>query len=427
MTNVLDRVEPEPVLVMNDLVEGLAPDPRRSAHVAVAALSTGAAVIHVAMAPAHAGDSLVLGLGFVVAAWSQLAVAVLAITRPNRRLWLAALVLNAGLLGTWAVSRTAGLPLGEHAGHAESMTIVDLTCVAMEVAIVVLAIGLVATARTRWWLRGRVLAIGIPALTVIGASVALASPDARSTAHDDHDMVDGDDGHEHETDEDTKGLGQFANGHAHEPVNVTLDPATQAALDAQLAVTRDLAATYPTAQHAVDAGYRRVGPYIPGLGIHFIKTTGAELNFDGVMDDEDLRHPLALLYTSHAPTAELAGYMYYSASSVEPVGFQGRNDGWHYHEQLCAVNGPEGLDFPFGPDLGATKEQCDAAGGFLIEQTQWMVHVWTVPGYEIPDGVFAEENPALACSDGTYYMVDFDEWVDHPLNVCQSGASGPPS
>ena len=60
-----------------------------------------------------------------------------------------------------------------------------------------------------------------------------------------------------------------------------------------------------------------------------------------------------------------------------------------------------------------------------MAQTQWMVHVWTVPGYDnVKAGVFAEENPALACSDGTYFMLASDQWGSSPINICKSGAPG---
>lgn len=59
----------------------------------------------------------------------------------------------------------------------------------------------------------------------------------------------------------------------------------------------------------------------------------------------------------------------------------------------------------------------------LLARTQWMTHVWTVPGYEVGDedgGTFAEVNPALRCPDGTYYMLPVEEWASHPRNVCRS-------
>jgi hypothetical protein len=43
-----------------------------------------------------------------------------------------------------------------------------------------------------------------------------------------------------------------------------------------------------------------------------------------------------------------------------------------------------------------------------VATTQYLLHVWTVPGYSNPLGVFAHANPALTCGDGTYYTDDHD-------------------
>ena len=52
---------------------------------------------------------------------------------------------------------------------------------------------------------------------------------------------------------------------------------------------------------------------------------------------------------------------------------------------------------------------CTDVGGSWIDYTGYMVHVWNVPGYESPDGMFSELNPALTCPDGTYYTVPTEE------------------
>ena len=413
-----------PELALADAPETIAD---RTAAIAFGAASAGAAAIHLAMAPPHVGDSTLLGVGFVVAAWAQLATAWVGIVRPSRRLWTAAAGLNVALLGAWAVSRTAGLPFGEHRGHPEDITIVDATTVALEVVAVLLALRLLLFRATGI---GRALAVAVPVLAVGAASVAIASPDARSHAH-------GDDGHTHAgmTPEwaalEERGFGSFMNGHAHDIIQTTLDPVTQAKLDEQLAVTAALAGDFPTLQDAVDAGYRRAGPYVPGLGVHMIRFDGeGYLNPDGVMDDVHLRHPLSLLYLGTEPDAELGGFMYYAATDVEPQGFAGRNDSWHYHENLCAVPASDGfLDFPFGPDFAATQAQCDEVGGTLMD-SQWMIHVWTVPGWDDMDrygGVFAEMNPGFGCSDGTWFSKPFEQWKDDPLNTCVSGVAAQPS
>jgi hypothetical protein len=56
----------------------------------------------------------------------------------------------------------------------------------------------------------------------------------------------------------------------------------------------------------------------------------------------------------------------------------------------------------------------------VLQQTQWMVHVWSVPGWESQQGLFGEVNPALTCPDGTYCELPQEQWIDRPLNVCRS-------
>lgn len=56
---------------------------------------------------------------------------------------------------------------------------------------------------------------------------------------------------------------------------------------------------------------------------------------------------------------------------------------------------------PFIPGRGERKGRWIANSGYLL-------HVWTVPSYTDPLGVFAHMNPLLTCGDGTYYTDDHD-------------------
>src|SRR5436190_499595 len=71
--------------------------------------------------------------------------------------------------------------------------------------------------------------------------------------------------------EDDQGLSLLTNGHHHEIVQQPLDSETRLALNAQVDETREVARLYPTVADADAAGYRRAGPYSPGLGAHYIK------------------------------------------------------------------------------------------------------------------------------------------------------------
>jgi hypothetical protein len=266
----------------------------------------------------------------------------------------------------------------------------------------------------------RILGVAI-GIALIGAvyAVGLAADDRPAAS-----VVASADGADAAVAVDDKGLSLLENGHQHGSGEVELDAATQAELDEQLAVTREVAKRYPTIADAVAAGYRRAGPFAPGLGIHYTRTSAGGLNADGVMSRDDLENPLALIFDGIDPDAPLAGFMYYSMSAEEPEGFAGPNDHWHYHDNVCLVVTADGLDAPLGADRQVTQEQCAALGGNLMPVTQWMTHVWTVPGYENDDkGVFGEINPRITCSDGTYFMMSEEQQLKAPLNICSSAAA----
>jgi hypothetical protein len=412
MTDVLDRLE-----MLEPRFTRPAPPPRpvrfapSQAMLRVAAsLSVAAGVIHLVMVPSHAGESAAEGISFALAGWFQLLTAWLLLNRTSRALLTPIAVANTVFIGAWVWSRTAGLPVGAHAGERETAGFVDGTTVAFEVALLLACLVLARRSTRRpssnpWGMRvGLVVMVAVVAL----ASAAIASPSARD--HAGHDAV------------DDKGLAALSNGHHHAiGPEQPLDQATRAALTHQIALTQQIAMTYPTIAAAEAAGYRRAGPYSPGLGTHYIRPSGEGLNADGVMDDGDLLNPLSIIYAGTEPDSPVAGFMYYSMSAQEPAGFAGPNDKWHYHLNTCIKYNADGtIDAPFGADTDVPASLCTGAGGMVLQQTQWMVHVWSVPGWESQQGLFGEVNPALSCADGTYYQLPLEQWVDHPLNVCRT-------
>jgi hypothetical protein len=392
--------------------------PPAVAALGLASLSASAGLIHAALTPSHMDEWALEGVAFAVAAWIQLGLAAMLLRRRSVRTLQIAVVANVALIAAWVVSRTTGFPFGPHADHAEKISFVDGVAVAAEAALVVGAIA--AIVRARPLARHPRLAFVVPAVAVLATTAALLSPSARNHAADAHGVHDGD---HRAASGDDKGFSLLHNGqHAHF-VSYDLDPASQKQLDAQLAVTRRVARQYPTVAAAEAAGYRRAGPYAPGLGAHWVLMNGVGLNPDGVMDEDDLLHPLSLQFDGTNSTSRLAGFMYYSISPTEPVGFVGRNDVWHYHTKLCIKFVDGQIDAPFGADLQATDAQCAQVGGMMMDQTAWMLHVWSVPGYaNREDGVFSENNRKLSCSDGTYYVLPPEEWATHLMNVCRSAA-----
>jgi hypothetical protein len=382
----------------------------------VAATLVGAGAIHVAMAPSHLGESAVEGAGFVVAAWAQLLLAAVVLVRPSRRALAAVVGTSLALVAAWGVSRISGLPFGAHAGHAESVSVVDAVCVGLEV-VAVLAAGLgLLGARPRLLQARGVAVVGTVGALAL-ATGAVVSPSARDHAaasHGDH-AAGSAGGHAH-GDDSSAGDGGFAalsNGHQHERgQDEPLTREERMTLAAQLASTAELVARYPTIADAEAAGWRRAGPFSPGLGTHY--QGPYSLNADGDMDPEDLAAPM-LVYDGLEPDAPLAGFMYSAyGTEGEPEGFAGPNDHWHYHESVCIVMGEDGaIDTPFGADLeGVTEQMCTEVGGSFIDVTGYMVHVWNVPGYESPDGMFTELNPRITCPDGSYETIPTEELGD---------------
>jgi hypothetical protein len=400
MTSVLER---ERVTIVDVLVDEPVSRPD-GVPVALAAVVLGAATIHAAMTPSHLGEWTAEGVAFLGATVAQVAIGGLLLRRSTKGVLAALVALHVLLIGAWVVSRTTGLPFGPEAHETEAVGVVDGICVALEAAAIVLALGRPLLRRA-----GGALAVGVPLLAVVATSAALLSPSARNHAHAHGGVVIG------------KGFEALHNGHHAEIAAYTLDPASKRALDAQLDVTRRVARRFPTVAAAEAAGYRRAGPYAPGLGAHYVLFSAKGLNPDGRMDLDDLESPQSLQFAGTDPDSKLAGFMYYSVSAAEPEGFVGRNDVWHYHKSLCLRFRGGQVEAPFGADNDATKAQCDGVGGTLLKQTQWMLHVWSVPGWENrAGGVFGENNPRLACPDGTYHRRPAEEWADHPLNVCVS-------
>ncbi|MDY6996636.1 MAG: hypothetical protein SW019_08575 [Actinomycetota bacterium] len=134
--------------------------------------SLGAAVIHVAVVPAHWHEWVPAGLFFVGVAVFQLIWAAAVLIRGTPAVLAAGILLNAGAIAMWVLSRTAGAPFGPHAGEPELIQAADLCALLLQIY-VVMGAGWV-------WYRGHHAAL-IPAfanaMVLLGAAgvVSLAS------------------------------------------------------------------------------------------------------------------------------------------------------------------------------------------------------------------------------------------------------------
>lgn len=176
--------------------------------------------------------------------------------------------------------------------------------------------------------------------------------------------------------------------HVHGPAawQPITDPAEQVELQQQLQTAGTVIPEFLTAADAVATGYFQVTPYVPGIGAHY-------LNVDLLTRDGfDPAQPEMLLYNGNEPTSELIGLSYAVLGDEAPEGFVGPNDEWHEHPSLCIVGG-----LVVGPD-STPDELCESIGGekgMPWDASMWMGHLWQVPGWESPWGLFSGENPTI--------------------------------
>ena len=245
------------------------------------------------------------------------------------------------------------------------------------------------------------VALPLAMVAVLGGGTAFAANSSLARGHGDHEPTAaatatgagaGDapahgDGHGHaaaaaEPDVAIPGLLD----HTHEePPNQPLDAATRDALAAQLVQAREVALRFPTVTAAEAAGYRMIAPYVPGIAAHY-------MHFGNVDGAFDIERPEMLLFDGTSPSSEIVGLSYYVLADRAPEGFVGPNDHWHRHLGLCISRT---RTLVIGGEQ-TTAEECERRGGFKASGTNgWMNHVWVVPGWESPRGVFSAENPDL--------------------------------
>ena len=138
-------------------------------------------------------------------------------------------------------------------------------------------------------------------------------------------------------------------------------------------LNRALVATerYRDVRAARDDGYEAIGPYVTGMGYHYVRSRVPDAPFD-------IDHPPILLYEKDVTASgglRLVGVSYiFSArpdADDQPVGapFPPALAKWHKHANLCVM-----------PDRSVETqldvEECGRRGGRFSAETQWMIHAW---------------------------------------------------
>ena len=170
----------------------------------------------------------------------------------------------------------------------------------------------------------------------------------------------------------------------------------RAELAEQLVEARAVALRHPTVADALAAGYELTTPYAPGTGAHYGKDADTQSPGQAL----DIGRPQSYLYDGTEPDSRLVGLMYVQlGGDTAPEGFVGPLDTWEAFPGQCLEQGSTDPVFPTKDSV--TEAECDEAGGRFLDITAWIQHVWVVPGWEAPGGVFADANTDIVCADGT--------------------------
>jgi hypothetical protein len=145
---------------------------------------------------------------------------------------------------------------------------------------------------------------------------------------------------------------------------------------------------YQDVRAAEADGYRVFGPYVAGMGFHYVNTRLARVGFDA-------EHPPILLYEKDDGAASglrLVGVSYtlpvHAGDDGQPVvaPFPRALAAWHKHANICL----------FANRSVRTKlndMECIQQGGRFIAETDWMLHAWIWK--DNPAGVFSPTNPEI--------------------------------
>lgn len=155
----------------------------------------------------------------------------------------------------------------------------------------------------------------------------------------------------------------------------------------QLAAARQATAKYQDVHVAEAAGYRAIGPNVPGMGTHYVR--------DRNRQPFAITDPPILLYEPDvtAPNSlRLVGVSYLFVAPSDADGqpanppFPKALASWHKHNNICVLP-----DNSASADL--TEPQCLARDGRFTAETSWLVHAWIWK--DSPTGVFSSTNPLV--------------------------------
>lgn len=349
---------------------------------ALALASLAAAGIHFAVVADHFQEHWVHGAFFAAVAWAQALWAVGVLVSGDRRLLVAGLAGNLVVIGTWALSRTVGVPIGLDPWTPEAIASADLAATTLELGIVVGSVFVLS--RERSVVSGR-LRMRVPALGLALSLIALSTAAIATSSDHGHGAGEEASGHDdHGTEAAAGGGGNEDAGHGHEMVG-------SGELDLrQIEVIRNAMARYRDVDVAFSEGWEKEHADYPEIGSHFVRAS--DWSGSGpARPDLDVKDPEFLMY-SKFPTGEwklvAVAYVVDQALYPEPPTTL-RGALYHEHVWNCIVDGEELEEDDWGV---ISREECEVMDGRWSPGGVWMTHVWLIDN---PNGIFAETNPEL--------------------------------
>lgn len=151
-----------------------------SLRLVLAVLLLAAAAIHSLETSAHFEEDAIYGWFFLAMGLTQSAAAIAIIIRPGRRILMITAAGSLAIIAVWAITRTAGIPLGAEAGTVEAVGRPDLMASALELSTAALAFWAV---RLRRPIRLPIFAAPLSMLVALTAIVLAATGGREACEH----------------------------------------------------------------------------------------------------------------------------------------------------------------------------------------------------------------------------------------------------
>jgi hypothetical protein len=358
----------------------------------LAIVSVATAIIHFAVAGEHFQQYWLFGVFMLVTAWLQLLWAIVVIAKPFRLLLWSGVLLNAGVVAVYIVTRTVGDIIGPTPNAVEPFGFGDGLCTVLEAAVVAACAWLLVAKTDRRVRRHRLFlalaATGAVAASLLSVTLVAGGPEmvmtmnagsaAGSTSVSLATTSPAGNITMPNTSMQMAGGMKMANSAA---CTATPTKAQQNAAVSMVNASWAGASKYQSLSASKAAGYVPITPTGRHI-VHYMNKSYYRATLLGgpVLNYAD---PQFLVYANTPKGAVLAAAMYMTSPGGPTPQPGGCLTQWHVHTNLClaAAKGVVG-------GLHAGNSTCPA--GSKNRVTPPMIHVWYIP---IPGGPTAIDAP----------------------------------